>query len=179
MPPEQLEEVRAWLLKPSHDLRAAVHLADLEEPLLDVVVYHCQQAMEKALKGYLTCQGSPFAKTHALGPLVEQAAELDDGFEGLLEHAEDLSPFARRFRYPGEVLDPGEAEAARAVELAREALDFVVTRVPEEVRPEPGGKGVALPAEAPPEDQRPESEGDDDQSLPDRPAATTPIAEEE
>jgi len=111
MPPEDLEEVRAWLTKANHDLQAAAYLADAEQPLLDIVVYHCQQAAEKALKGFLTFKNSPFAKTHALGPLVEQASDLDAGFEALLDHAENLSPFAWRFRYPGELLVPDEDEA--------------------------------------------------------------------
>ncbi len=149
MPPEQQEEVRAWLLKATHDLQAAMHLSRLSDPLPDVVVYHCQQAMEKALKGFLTCHGSPFAKTHALVPLVEQAAELDDGFEALLDHAETLSPFAWRFRYPGDVLDPEEQEVQTALVLAREALDFVLQRIPREVRLEGGlaDSGAVAPPE--------------------------------
>jgi HEPN domain-containing protein len=149
MPPEELEEVRAWLLKASHDLEAAVYLSGLEDPLLDIVVYHCQQAMEKAVKGFLTLKASPFAKTHSLLPLVEQAAELDDGFEALLDHAEILSPFAWRFRYPGEVLDPDAEEAQKAVELADEALDFVLQRVPEEALPDIAPASVASSAEEP------------------------------
>ncbi len=57
MPPEALEEARAWLTKATRDLQAAEYLAMAEAPLLDIVVYHCQQAMEKALKGYLTAMG--------------------------------------------------------------------------------------------------------------------------
>jgi HEPN domain-containing protein len=77
MPPEALEEARGWLIKATRDLQAAEYLATAEVPLQDVIVYHCQQAMEKALKGYLTARNAPFARTHALGPLVEQASDLD------------------------------------------------------------------------------------------------------
>jgi len=153
-PDESVEEVGAWLTKAAHDLQAAWHLSQAEPPLLDIVVYHCQQAMEKALKGYLTFKKSPFAKTHALVPLVEQAADLDTGFEDLLDHAEDLSPFAWRFRYPGEVLDPDEDEANRALTLAREALDFVLERVPEAARPSSApGSPADSTAETTPEPQ--------------------------
>ncbi len=91
MQPEILEEAQAWMTKAARDLAAAEYLAGAEEPLLDIVVYHCQQAMEKALKGYLTVRGMPFAKTHALVSLVEKAAELDDDFQSLLDCAGDLS----------------------------------------------------------------------------------------
>jgi HEPN domain-containing protein len=91
--------------------------------------------MEKALKGLLTFKESPFTKTHALVLLVEQAAEIDSSFENLADHAEELSPFAWRFRYPGELLEPGRDEANNALELARTALEFVIERIPEEARP--------------------------------------------
>ena len=45
MPPEALEEARGWLIKASRDLQAADYLATAEVPLLDVIVYHCQQAI--------------------------------------------------------------------------------------------------------------------------------------
>lgn len=135
MPPEQLEEVRAWLVKASHDLQAAEHLSKTNPPLLDVAVYHCQQAMEKSLKAFLTLVGSPFAKTHSLVVLVEQAVDQDGEFEDLLDHAEHLSPFAWRFRYPGDELEPDVEESRKAVELAGQALDFVLLRIPEEAHP--------------------------------------------
>ena len=45
--------VQSWLLKTAHDLETAKivgsHLPDYD----DVIAFHCQQAIEKALKGYL------------------------------------------------------------------------------------------------------------------------------
>jgi hypothetical protein len=35
-------------------------------PLLGEVVFHCQQAAEKAMKGFLSWHDSPFGKTHDL-----------------------------------------------------------------------------------------------------------------
>ena len=49
----KLELVQSWFRKASHDLAAARLLAHAHPPLLDVATYHCQQAAEKALKGYL------------------------------------------------------------------------------------------------------------------------------
>ena len=44
------ELVRDWLTRASHDLRAARLLSSTEDPLLDIAIYHCQQAAEKAIK---------------------------------------------------------------------------------------------------------------------------------
>jgi HEPN domain-containing protein len=135
MPPEQVEEIRAWLVKAVRDLEAARLLLGAEVPLLDIAVYHCQQSMEKALKGFLTAKDSPFAKTHALVTLVEQAAEIDSAFESLIDQAESLSPFAWRFRYPGEALEPDMDEARQAIEFATEALDFILEHIAKEAHP--------------------------------------------
>lgn len=52
--------VQAWLLKAQRDLASAKRLADGDAPLLDTAIYHCQQAAEKAIKGFLVCHDSRF-----------------------------------------------------------------------------------------------------------------------
>ena len=42
-----------WLRKARHDLRSAHRLYTDAPPLLGTAAYHCQQAAEKALKGWL------------------------------------------------------------------------------------------------------------------------------
>ena len=69
----KLELVRDWLTRASHDLGAARALSSLEHPLLDVAIYHCQQAAEKTVKGWLQLQDDRFAKTHDVADLVNQA----------------------------------------------------------------------------------------------------------
>ena len=46
---------RNWLIKAQHDLASARVLATSNPPLLDTAIYHCQQAAEKSLKGFLCC----------------------------------------------------------------------------------------------------------------------------
>ena len=55
--PVLLVETRGWLAKAHSDLRAAEHEFLAAPPLLDDVVFHCQQAAEKAMKGFLTWHG--------------------------------------------------------------------------------------------------------------------------
>ena len=45
----KLELVQNWLIKAQHDLAAARKLSVGPDPYLDVAVYHCQQAAEKAV----------------------------------------------------------------------------------------------------------------------------------
>lgn len=45
------------------------------------------------------------------------------------------SGYALKFRYPGEPQEPSSDEAERAIALAREVYDAIVSRLPEESRP--------------------------------------------
>ena len=64
--PVLIAETKAWLRKAAYDLRAASHSLTASPPLLGDVVFHCQQAAEKALKGFLMWNNIPFRKTHSL-----------------------------------------------------------------------------------------------------------------
>lgn len=69
--------MRRWLVKACHDLAAAGKLAGGPDVYLDVAIYHCQQAAEKALKALLVFHDQRFQKTHDLRVLVELARPFD------------------------------------------------------------------------------------------------------
>jgi len=56
--------VRSWLTKAERDLASARVLMGSTPPLLDTAVYHCQQAAEKAVKGYLVFCDQEFERVH-------------------------------------------------------------------------------------------------------------------
>ena len=58
----ELELVKDWLTRAHQDLRAVLILAAAENAPLDVSIYHCQQAGEKAVIAYLQWRDAPFAK---------------------------------------------------------------------------------------------------------------------
>lgn len=45
----KIELVQSWLTKARNDLGSARRLASDPDPYLDIAIYHCQQAAEKAL----------------------------------------------------------------------------------------------------------------------------------
>lgn len=126
-----LTEVRNWLTKAGRDLRSAARLMQVQEdgPLFDSAAYHCQQAAEKALKGYLAAREVEFPKIHNLSFLVELCSEHDDSFQALFERAEMLTPFATEFRYPGILLEPAEDDVKVAYQAARFILHFILNRL--------------------------------------------------
>ena len=133
--PELVAETHSWFVKAANDLRAADLLGKTEPPLLEDVVFHCQQAAEKALKGFLTWHGSPFGKTHNLEEIGEQCLKLDTTLKEVVDRATPLTAYAWKFRYPGEPEGPSPKEADDALTVARQVQEAVLARLPEEVRP--------------------------------------------
>lgn len=125
MSPESHELARIWLAKAQSDLATARLLIHGAERYLDTGSYHCQQAAEKAIKAWLTAQEVTFIKTHSLEILLRLCIPSAPGFHRFLAHAIELTPLATEFRYPGDVFEPSEAEAAHALALAEELTGWI------------------------------------------------------
>lgn len=128
--PVRAADTRGWLAKARMDLRGAEVDLAASPPLCGDAAFHCQQAVEKALKAFLTWHDQPFRKTHDLVELGNQAVQLGADLEPLLRSAAPLTEYAWRFRYPGEPEEPSVAEAEAAVALARTVLEAVAGRLP-------------------------------------------------
>ena len=122
-------EVAQWLHKSQHDLGSAAVLMAAETPYLDTAVYHCQQAVEKVLKAWLTHSGIPFEKTHDLTALLDLCTPVRPQFERWREAVEELTPYATFFRYPGDVLEPALADAQSALALARDMVSDITQAI--------------------------------------------------
>jgi HEPN domain-containing protein len=129
--------VRRWLLKAFSDLESAKRLASGEDPRLDTAIYHCQQCGEKAIKGFLVAQGVEPDRTHDVAQLIEEAIEFDESFAPLISLGVELTPYATLFRYPSVTLrsEPTQEEFDVALDAAERIYNFVLSRLPEEVRP--------------------------------------------
>lgn len=126
MTPDYAEMVLAWLAKARSDLATARILIEGNERHLDTGTYHCQQAAEKALKGWLTYNEIEFRKTHDLIELLAQCIDIQPSFTPLTERARFLMPFATQFRYPGDIFEPPIDEAEEAMEHAAQIVSTVV-----------------------------------------------------
>ena len=51
--------MQSWLVKALHDLATARKAASPPDPYLDTAIYHCQQAGEKTVKGFLAFHDQP------------------------------------------------------------------------------------------------------------------------
>jgi len=114
-----------WLFKADHDLKSAQILFRAHEPVLDMAIYHTQQCAEKALKAYLVFREQEIDKTHNLDVLNSQCLALNPSFQTIQEAALFLRPFATAYRYPEGELEPSPSKVEKAIETAKEVLDFV------------------------------------------------------
>ena len=122
--------------KATLDLRAAEHgMSAPESSFLADVVFHAQQATEKAFKAFLAWHDVPFRKTHNLEELGRTCVSLDATLRAIVDQAAPLSEYAWRFRYPGEPSEPSREEAEEALDTAREVFQTLVTRLPKSVQP--------------------------------------------
>ena len=133
--PELLAEVKAWLTRASEDVAIAEFEFTATPPFTNDITFHAQQAVEKALKGFLAWHGVPFRKTHNLVELGHACCELDASLEPLLREAAPLSEYAWMFRYPGDPTEAPAEEAQSALGVARAVLGAILSRVPFEARP--------------------------------------------
>jgi HEPN domain-containing protein len=130
------QDVRAWLQKAALDLRAGAHgMSAGEAGLRSDVVFHAQQAAEKALKGFLAWHDVPFRKTHSLEELGCTCVSLDGTLRTIVDRAAPLTEYAWKFRYPGEPSEPSRGEAEHALRTARQVFEAVASRLPKDVRP--------------------------------------------
>lgn len=133
--PALLAETRAWFKKAAEDLRAADVERAADPPVSGDIVFHAQQASEKALKGFLVWHGETFRKTHSLEELGEQCLKIDASLRSLVDEAVPLTEYAWKFRYPGELDAPSVQECDEALRKARSLFEGVLERLPVEARP--------------------------------------------
>ncbi len=89
---------QSWFDKGDNDLATAKIVFSQSPSIRDTVCFHCQQAVEKYLKGYLVYLGISFRLTHDLGylvDLIEKREPVPLTFLNLADRLEDYGVFGR------------------------------------------------------------------------------------
>ena len=127
-------DAKAWLAMASQDLRRVEILLTAVPPDIEGALFHCQQAAEKALKGFLTWHDIGFRRVPDLDEIGKQCVETDSSLAGLLKGVGALSAYASRFRYPGASYEPAIEEATSARDLARDVMESIINLLPPQAR---------------------------------------------
>jgi len=122
---------RRWFQKAENDLLSVQNNLRAEQYASDIVCFHCQQAAEKYLKGFLAWHQMPFAKTHDLLDLLRRIMQISD-IDGqmLSDSLLLLDRYSVSIRYPQEYEEePDEQEVREAVEAAYAVRAWVCSRL--------------------------------------------------
>ena len=136
-PRVQWEVVESWLEAADLDRKTAALCLGADAPLRGSAAFHCQQAIEKLLKGFLVLAAKRSRKTHSLAQLGAAAQASFPEIEESVTAAKSWSGWAVDFRYPGAA---GRIKPAPEEEELRRAL-AVIAALAAHLRaanPEPG-----------------------------------------
>ncbi len=119
-----------WLNRAKDDLIAAELLQTFEEYPIRVLAFHCQQAVEKSLKAFLTEKEQPFLFRHDLGYLLDLCINIDPMFDELESQIAGLTPYAVEARYPADLpLEPTKEDGQLYLQQAKNVFSFVSTKL--------------------------------------------------
>lgn len=118
-----------WLEKGSHDLEDAKRLLK-NGGYTDTICFHCQQAVEKYLKGYLISKGINPRNIHHLEELTKDCAKFNKRFLKFLDKSLILTRYYIETRYPPLVpIEYTKEEAAEAVKMTEQIIKFIKNRL--------------------------------------------------
>jgi HEPN domain-containing protein len=117
------EAANEWLEKAERDLQVAMLCG--REKFYDAALFHCQQAAEKALKGFLAFHDKPIEKTHRVERLLEQAKRIEPKL-AKLKNTGLLSEYAVLSRYPDSSLDITKRAYTKGLSIAKQVTKQVL-----------------------------------------------------
>ncbi|MEM3415703.1 MAG: HEPN domain-containing protein [Thermoproteota archaeon] len=130
IPEKKRKIVLKWIKKADGDLKVVKHLIAIDEPPTDILCFHCQQAIEKYLKAFLTFWDVRVKKTHDMNTILNLCIGQDEEFKRLdKEKISGLSYYAVEVRYPEEFYIPTLDETKEYFTLALGVKDFVLKKL--------------------------------------------------
>lgn len=122
-----LKHKEILIKKAKEDIETAQKLISLSDYSEEIVLFHCQQAVEKALKAFLDSNGVVYPKSHDLEVLLSMCLEKDKSFVEI-SFVATMTPYAVEIRYD-ELVSLSEEETKNIVKKAQKAVDFIINRI--------------------------------------------------
>jgi HEPN domain-containing protein len=126
--PANVVATQAWFVKSNEDLREAEFVLTASPPFVGSSLYHSEQAVEKALKGFLTWHQIAFL-TDDLEQLRALCSEIDATLGDSIKEVDRLTEYGWRFRYPNDLVDPDFDEATETLRFAARVVGAVLAKV--------------------------------------------------
>ncbi len=115
--------IKKWLEIADHDFEAAQIILEYNPVILDISAFHCQQAVEKYFKAFLSFHNMHFEKTHDVLLLKKMCSKIDTDFSDI--NLKNLNEFAVGVRYPDDYIMPSLKETKEYLQMATEIRELV------------------------------------------------------
>jgi HEPN domain-containing protein len=120
-------DLAATLLELAADDRDAAKVLLDSDSRPSIIGFHCEQAVEKALKAVLAGRAVNFPHTHDLGLLIQLCEDAGAALPAELADVDRLTPFAVQTRYGGIQLP--DLTLATALTWADETIQWSRTQI--------------------------------------------------
>lgn len=118
-----------WLFHANLDHLAAQCLIE-DERCYAATAFHCQQCIEKAIKGYMLYKNHKLFDGHNLTWLCKQAMMMDHHFKEYLDESATLNKYYIETRYPADIpLDVNYETIQKLFEMTTEMLNFICEQI--------------------------------------------------
>jgi HEPN domain-containing protein len=120
-----------WLTLAELDLLTAEHLAKtMVPPPLEIICFHCQQAVEKYLKSFITGKGVEPPYIHDLDELCKIGKKYNSSFSNIADSCSSLTEYGVRpqYEYGMEIL---ESDMLLSLKHAKAVKAFMLSIIPD------------------------------------------------
>lgn len=131
---DRADLARGWFAKAESDL-ANARLMLLGPGPYDGACFHCQQVVEKYLKGFLIWKQQDFPLVHDVEKLALACQAVEPSLKLVRPEVVRLTEYAVTLRYDMDFW-PSQTEARKALATAEDVRSAILGRVPPEVLPE-------------------------------------------
>lgn len=122
-----------WVDRAAEDMIAARILME-DDRCYNVCAFHCQQAIEKALKAFILLNTGELVDGHNLSWLCKRAIKLDSKFHEWLDESAVLNKCYIETRYPTDLpFEIQESDIREAYKMAFDMFEFICQQVDEDV----------------------------------------------
>jgi HEPN domain-containing protein len=126
---EKLDIVKQWIDKADHDLGTAQLICLYLPEYKDTIAFHCQQAVEKYLKGYLLFLDIQFKRLHSLNYLLSLVSQKEQVSFELFDKASQLEDFSVEIRYPDTIIELSGEDIQQAFSIAKNFRKYVLAKM--------------------------------------------------
>ncbi|HRG77426.1 MAG TPA: HEPN domain-containing protein [Leptospiraceae bacterium] len=119
----------SWFKTADEDILAAEHEIRYEDAVLRVICFHCQQAVEKYLKGYLIFHNKEFPFNHNISLLRKKLDEYKLEIDFSDCSPDFMTVYASEARYPDPESIITEKDAKYSLQIAYEVRSRILEKV--------------------------------------------------